>query len=460
MDILTHYILPFVGILLGIVVIHEAGHYITAKLFGVKVLEAGIGLPPRIWGFRWRETDYTINAMPIGAFVRLLGEEDPTDPRSLAAQAKWKRTIIIGAGAFMNLVLAIALFAAGLMIPHTVSAGGAQIASVAPGSPAEQAGLKPGDQIYKVDGRVAQNTSDASYLIHLHQGSTINFTVLRKNPATGALEQFATSAYARWDPPSYADECGVKHSQGPTGITIGAVNTLPVETTAAERATMKAQAESDFAAYRKSIAASAPAWCYAGTSFGFTSLTPAQCAGQLDAQAQADARALKDKLFPTLSNPCVVWTAPRASEAVTKSTWEPPQTAIPHGLRMSFESLILARNQIWSLVRGFGSAPVTGPVGIAQATGEVVHQAGWLSLLTLAGSISMSLAMLNILPLPMVDGGRLVFILIEFLRRGKRVAPEREALVHLAGFAAMIMLAAVVTYFDVARIIHGGSLLR
>src|SRR5262249_40892547 len=119
-DVLTHSILPFVGILLLLLVVHEAGHYITAKLFGVKVLEAGIGLPPRIWGFRWRETDYTINAIPFGAFVRMLGEEDPSDPRSLAAQVKWKRTIIIGAGVVMNLALAIFLFTVSLMIPHRV----------------------------------------------------------------------------------------------------------------------------------------------------------------------------------------------------------------------------------------------------------------------------------------------------------------------------------------------------
>jgi regulator of sigma E protease len=468
LDLITHYILPFAGILLGIVVVHEAGHYVTAKMFGVKVLEAGIGLPPRIWGFRWRDTDYTINALPIGAFVRMLGEEDPSDPQSLAAAPKWKRTIIIGSGAFMNLVLAIVLFSAGLMIPHTVSDGGAQIASVTPGSPAAQAvlsppvdepGLKPGDQIYKVDGRRANNTSDASYLIHLHQGSTIDLTLLRKNAATGALETYTTQVYARWDPPNYTDECGVEHAQGPTGITIGAINTLPVETTAADRAKLETESKKAFADYKKGIAPDAPGWCFAGSDFGFHPLSAAKCSALGNAD-RAEAQALKAELFAEQDAPCFVFEAPRAVEAVTKTTWEGPLQAFPHGLRMSFESLILARNQIWGLMRGFGNAPVTGPVGIAQATGEVVDQAGWLSLITLAATISMSLAMLNILPLPMVDGGRLVFILIEFLRRGKRIAPEREALVHLAGFAAMIMLAAVVTYFDVARIFRGDSLLR
>jgi len=461
LDLLINYILPFAGILLAVVVVHEGGHYVTAKLFGVKVLEAGIGLPPRIWGFRWHETDYTLNALPLGAFVRMLGEEDPSDPRSLAAQAKWKRTIILGSGAFMNLVLAIVLFSLSLMIPHTVSAGGAQIASVAPGSPAEQGGLQPGDQIYAVNGRRASNTGDASYLIHLYQGSTIDFTLQRKDPQTGDLQTLSKSVYARWNPPSYTDECGVQRNQGPTGITIGAINQLPVETTAAERAKLEQQSERSFASYKKQMATDAPGWCYAGSQFGFQGLTQVQCDARLDGQAKADAIALKQRLFPTLSDPCFVWQAPTMYEPVTKTVWEAPWAAFPHGLRLSFESLILARNQVWGLVRGFGgAAPVAGPVGIAQATGEVVKQAGWLSLIGLAATISMSLAILNILPLPMVDGGRLVFVLIEFLRGGRRIAPEREALVHLAGFAAFILLAVVITYFDVARIISGGSLLR
>lgn len=459
MDVLIYYLLPFIGILLGILVVHEAGHYFTAKLFGVKVLEAGVGLPPRIGGFRWHDTDYTINALPIGAFVRMLGEEDPSDPQSLAAQPKWKRTIILGAGAFMNLVLAIVLFSTGLMIPHTVSAGGAKIAAVAPGSPAEQAGLKPGDEIKAIDGRTASNTADASYLIHLHQGSTIDFTVLRKNAGTGDVDTVVASAYARWDPPTYNDECGVKVAQGPTGITIGAVNTLPVTTTAAERAKLEAQSEKDFATYKSEMASDAPASCYAGTSFGFSPLSEAKCSDSVGPQRD-QAEALKARLFPTLKDPCVVWAAPQASEAVTKLTWEAPQHAIPHGLRLSFESLILARNQIWSFARGFGGSPFSGPVGIAQVTGEVVKQAGWLQLITLAATISMSLAVINILPIPMMDGGRLLFIFIEFVRRGRRVAPEREALVHLAGLVALLMFAAVLTFFDVARIFRGDSLLR
>src|SRR5687767_8266099 len=104
-------VLPFMALLIVLVVIHEFGHFIAAKAFGIKVLEFGVGFPPRIKGLSWRkgETEYTINWLPIGGFVRLLGEEDPSDPRSLAAQAPWKRLTVMFAGVAMNLLTAVLL---------------------------------------------------------------------------------------------------------------------------------------------------------------------------------------------------------------------------------------------------------------------------------------------------------------------------------------------------------------
>lgn len=463
MDLLIYSLLPFLGIMLGVVVVHEAGHYFTAKLFGVKVLEAGVGLPPRIAGFRWRDTDYTINALPLGAFVRMLGEEDPSDPQSLAAQPKWKRTIIIASGAGMNVILAIALFAAAQMIPHDVSAGGAQIGTVAPGSPAEQAGLMAGDQIYKVNGRVAESTSDAAYLIRLHQGSTIDLTIKRTDPfgRTGT-EEMTVPVYARWNPQPYTDECGVERSQGPTGITIGAVSVASITRTPEELAKLEQDAKRAFAEYKKEISPDAPAWCRGGSDFGFVGLTAARCSTLPD-DDRAAAEALKRDLFSESDRPCYEFEPGPAFEALTRTESKPIHEAVPDGTRLAFESLIFARNQVWSLIRGFdtGGAPsLTGPVGIAQATGEVVDEAGWMPLISLAATISMSLGILNILPIPMLDGGRLVFIFIEFIRRGRRIDPEKEALVHLTGLVAMLIMFAIVTYYDLARWIGGDSLLR
>jgi regulator of sigma E protease len=458
LDVVTHSILPFVGILLGLVVIHEAGHYITAKMFGVKVLEAGIGFPPRIWGFRYKDTDYTINLLPLGAFVRLLGEEDPTDPESLAAQPKWKRTVVIGAGAFMNLVLAIALFSAGLMVPHRVATGGAAIAAIVPNSPAASKDLRAGDQILKVNGRDVKSTSDAAYMLRLNQGSTIALTLKRTDPRTGP-ETVTKSVYSRWNPGTYKDECGVDQPVGPIGIQIAPAHSRKISTTAEERVKAEAAARKNVQSYKKDVAPNSPAFCYAGASFGFTPLSAAQC-DNLDAPSATAARAMKGELFPESTSPCYTYTTPDAIDVDTVRESQPPWEALPNGLRLSFESLILARNQIWGWVRGFVDPQVTGPVGIAQATGEVVRQAGWLSLINFAALLSMNLAVLNVLPIPMFDGGRLVFIFIEFLRRGKRVAPQKEALVHLTGLALILTLSVVITYFDVLRVFHGDSLLK
>jgi regulator of sigma E protease len=114
---------------------------------------------------------------------------------------------------------------------------------------------------------------------------------------------------------------------------------------------------------------------------------------------------------------------------------------------------------VWTWIRGYASPQFAGPVGIAQTTGDVVDQAGWRSLLTFAGLLSMNLAVLNILPIPMFDGGRLFFIAVEAIR-GKRISPQKEALVHAAGFVGIILLTLVITYFDIVRVLSGDSLIR
>jgi regulator of sigma E protease len=460
MDFLTHNLLPFFGIFLAILVIHESGHYFTAKLFGVKVLEAGIGLPPRVWGFTWRGTDYTLNALPFGAFVRMLGEEDPEDPQSLAARPKWKRTVIIGSGAALNVLLAVVLFMVGLMIPREVADGGAQIAHVVPDSPAQRAGLQEGDEILKVNGRSIDNTGDAIYIVRLSQGSDVDFTIKRTDARTGNDEILKKTAYARWDPPEYVDECGVERGTGMTGIVLapedpGGQVTLTEE----ERRELEKDGRAAYRNYVKQVAPGSPAHCYSPTDYYFRGHNEAQCSA-FDPELQAQMRALKNEAFPNAPNPCYEFRAPLLTEQPTKTVSYPVWDAAPRSIRLSFEHLILTRNQIWKLARGFESAPLAGPVGLAHATGEIVEVAGWRYLIEFAATISMGLGILNFLPIPMVDGGRLMFIFIEFIRGGRRIAPRKEAMVHLVGFAVMIMLFVVIAYFDTARWIRGDSLLQ
>ena len=350
----------FLLILIGLVWFHEAAHFVTAKMFGVYVHEFGLGFPPRIWGKRIGETEYTINWLPIGGFVRLEGEEDASKPRSLAAKPRWQRFIVLVSGAGANLVLPVLLFAIALSFPHEEAIGRAQVTAVIATAPAADAGLKAGDVIYTVDGRDAKNVSEASRYINLYRGRTVDLTVKRGE------ELIELPVFARWAPPA---------GQGPTGISIGA-------------------------------------------QYPFT-------------------------------------------ETVAMAPWE----SIPQGVRLTWDSLLLARNEIISWFKGAGGPQFAGPVGIAQTTGEVARQSesktGAISpLLELAALLSINLGVLNLLPLPMLDGGRVLFLVIEIARRGKRIAPEKEALVHLVGLAAFIVFALVITFFDISRIASGESLFR
>src|SRR3990172_7552 len=173
MDIILHTILPFAGVLIVLIVVHELGHYITAKLTGVKVLEAGLGYPPPLSAFPRRGPLSSINWLPLGGFVRLLGEEDPSDPNSLAAKPRWVRLIVLFAGSGMNFLMPIFLFAVAFMIPRDVNVGLTQITGVAPQSPAEEAGLKPGDVIRALHGDEVRNVREASLAIRLNIGEAV-----------------------------------------------------------------------------------------------------------------------------------------------------------------------------------------------------------------------------------------------------------------------------------------------
>ena len=353
-------ILVFIIILAVVILIHEAGHFAVAKAAKVRVLEFGLGFPPRVWGVRRGETVYTINAIPLGGFVKMSGEEDPDELRSLAGKSTGIRFLVMAAGPLMNVVLAFLLFSLLFMIPQEVAVGQVLVTVVNPGSPAQEAGILPGDIIVAVDGHPIDNDFDLRYRVNLGLGAQMVWLIQRE------AQQLTVDLVPRFNPPE---------GQGATGIEI---------TTA-------------------------------------------------------------DYHIESRSEP--VWRVPFL------------------GLQRMGDVLVLVINEFTKWARG-GTAPeVTGPIGMAHVFGEVAQDEGFrlqdkiIITVNLAAVISLSLAIFNILPIPALDGGRILFVAIEWVRRGKRIPPEKEGMVHMVGFVVLITLALVITFVDIQRLFRGESLL-
>jgi regulator of sigma E protease len=354
MDILITIIVGMV-VLSILVLVHELGHFIPAKASGVWVEEFGIGMPPRLFGIKRGETIYSVNWIPFGGFNKLSGEVDPSAPRSLASKSCGIRLLVLSGGILLNLILPFILLSVAYMIPHDIVTGQIVVQEVNPGSPAEMAGIKPGDTLLSVNGRTLNNSSDLARQIQLNLGKEIDISVEHSDLT---IEEISLTP--RWRPPE---------GQGSMGVSMKTMN-------------------------------------------------------------------------PTI---------------VPESY--PFFQAIGVGTRSCIEVLIVYRNGIAGMIVGTVPFVPAGPVAIVQITGEVA-QSGISPVFEIAAFISIAVAITQIIPFPALDGGRILFVLIEWGRRGKRVSPKIEGLVHSAGFAILMALIVLITYQDIIRWVSGGSLLK
>jgi regulator of sigma E protease len=343
----------FVIVLGGLVLVHELGHFLTARLAGVRVLEFGVGFPPRAKVLRSRgETLYTLNWLPIGGFVKLEGEDgdDTGDPRSFVRARLPVKLIILAAGVVMNLLVAFLIFTviAWLATPYV----GLRYDTVQPGSPAAAAGLQPGESILGINGQQDEFFGEANLHTTLQSlaGQTVTLTIERANgevvPVTVTLrspDQIDADHGALGIGGLTTTFFGTYSRDLPTAIRVGANETVH--------------------------------W------FGVI------LAG------------LGDLVSQVVSNP----------------------TAPP---------------------------PVAGPVGIATQISDVFFLGGPILTLYVAGILSANLALVNSLPFPPLDGGRMLMIVLKAIF-GTRISVRAERLTYLVGFAFLFTFLIWVTAFDV-----------
>jgi len=194
----------FLGVLAVLIIAHELGHLITAKSSGVKVEEFGLGFPPRLFGVRWGETLYSLNAVPLGGFCKMAGEEDPTEPRTLASKPIFTRLLVLSAGSLMNVLLPLLLFSIAFMVPHNVVVGQVVVAEVAPNSPAARAGIEPGDTLLRINDKPVRNTGDIHRYIHLNLGKETTLLVKHSDSTTENVRLIP-----RWKPPEGQAAVGI-----------------------------------------------------------------------------------------------------------------------------------------------------------------------------------------------------------------------------------------------------------
>ncbi len=355
---MIYTLIVFIIILFILVISHEAGHFFSARRFGIKVEEFGFGLPPRIKGISRRGTIYSLNALPFGGFVKIFGEEGEgaNNPESFGWQPAWKRSVVLLAGVAANILLAYFAFSlvSFLGSPEALdpqqNAAAARaditITDVAPNSPATSAEIQPGDKIKQINNIVPATIEEFQKFIEKNKGLKVNVSLERN----GRLLQ--KEIIPRLNPPA---------GEGPLGVSLSLIR------------------------IRKASWYMAP-----------------------------------------IDGAVITWN-------VTGGTLA--------GFGRIIKNLIIGQKS---------NIQISGPVGIFNVAGEA-RSAGFNSLLTFFGVLSVNLAIINVLPFPGLDGGRFLFIIIEKIRR-KRISDRVSSLAHGIGLAILIALMILITYHDIVRL--------
>jgi len=424
--------IAFVVVLGIIIFVHEFGHLITAKAFGMRVFIFSFGFGKRLFGFHWGDTDCRVSAIPLGGYVKLEGEpgdhlsEDTAslgDGRDFLSRPRWQRFLVYLAGPAMNALLTIAVLSGFYMVGFAVDASRFDrpiIGAVDAGSPAEKAGLVPGDEILSIDGKRLPSWEDAQYHILLRPDADLE---LRVRGSAGerevALRSETTSA-------ERVGSIGVHPL-----VRVGQV----LEGQPAEAAGLK----SDDAILSID-----------GQVLRSFSEIPPIVGGALGREllfkVLRDGQPLELRITPKDSG-----SGPRvgiAPKTIVKKFG--PAGAVAEAARWSWDMTTQTFDVIGRLVTArISPKTMMGPLGIAQASGDAAR-GGAASLLFLVAVISLQVGILNLFPLAPLDGGHLAILAVEGVAR-RDMSPLVKGWIMNAGAAVIFLLIGLVLYSDISK---------
>jgi len=428
----------FLTTLVVLVLVHELGHFIVARRFGVRIHEFGIGFPPRarVLGSDG-ETIYTLNWLPLGGFVRLEGEDggDRSDPRSFAAQPLWKRTVILAAGVVMNLLLAVAIMGGIAAFGDPTSA--VRVNGAEPGSFAAAIGLRPGEAIEAVDGRRFLYFEGEEAISYLHErlGREVTLTVRRTDRTT--------------------EERQVQVPLG--GLLLGEVQAdSPAASIGLRRGDLIEAIDGRRFRFFDSPDASAYLRARPGRE---VTLTVRRADGSVE-ELRVRLRPA-DRIDATHGPLGVTWTVGELAIVPGATTvGHDPVSALRLGLDRTWRALGLIVGALDTFARSViadptAPPPVAGPVGIAAQFADVIRDYPAVFIFWLAGLLSANLALVNVLPLPPLDGGRIAVGLLQ-AAVGGRISVSAERLTYFIGFVLLMGFLLWVTIFDVLRAAGAG----
>jgi regulator of sigma E protease len=460
-------ILSFVIALGILVLVHEFGHFLAAKLCGVRVEQFSIGFPPRLFGFKIGETDYCISATPLGGYVKMTGESMPGenlsldgadhdsiaalthDPGALTSHPRWQRIIIGLAGPFANFIFAIVVMAGFYMLHNEVPLYESQAPTVdwvLPGSPAEAAGIHSGDTIVNFDGQEKPTWEIVDQRIILNLQSVnishnVALAVLRDNqrvvlnmPLTGILD-------AKASPDDAFLRTGMLIVMQPNPITVNSVS--PGTPSAAAGL----QPGDQFLSVDGHLFHGLPSMI---SYLQYRNGAPLNV--ELDRSGKKISMTLQPRQEPNPDGTSA-WRIGFGSipppTRVEQMAFAP---AFQASLKFNKSSSLLVVEILKRLFTHRMSVnTLSGPVGIAQQTGMAAETPGWETKFIVLASISIQLGMLNLLPFPILDGGMILFLLIESLiRRDVNIVIKER--VYQAAFIIIIVFFVYIMFNDISKL--------